>query len=179
MQEPLEERIFTIENATLAHAQMLQRLDTIVAKQDEMLDHILATQERLVANQDHIFATQEILTATQERLVANQNQIFATQDRLIANQERLVANQDQIFATQDRLIANQEVLTANQEVLIANQEVLTAIQERLAANQEDLHQLLLEVREDSARTQRLWFRLAQRYGWMDDEQNGAQPGLQP
>ena len=32
-----------------------------------------------------------------------------------------------------------------------------------------------ELARDAAVTRRLWLRLAQRYGWLDDETNGAQP----
>ena len=31
------------------------------------------------------------------------------------------------------------------------------------------YDLLEEVKRDSAQTQRLWVRLARRYGWLDDE----------
>ena len=47
--------------------------------------------------------------------------------------------------------------------------------DRLLANQEAIARLLEEVIRDAATTRRLWLRLAQRYGWLDDEQNGAQP----
>ena len=47
--------------------------------------------------------------------------------------------------------------------------------DRLLANQEAIARLLEEVIHDAAITRRLWLRLAQRYGWLDDEQNGAQP----
>ena len=45
--------------------------------------------------------------------------------------------------------------------------------ERLLANQEAIVNLLEELTRDAATTRRLWLRLAQRYGWLDDEQNGA------
>ena len=47
--------------------------------------------------------------------------------------------------------------------------------DRLQANQEAIVSLLEELTRDAATTRRLWLRLAQRYGWLDDEQNGAQP----
>ena len=49
------------------------------------------------------------------------------------------------------------------------------IQERMQANHEAIVRMLEEVTRDAANTRRLWLRLAQRYGWIDDEQNGAQP----
>ena len=47
--------------------------------------------------------------------------------------------------------------------------------DRLIANQEAIANLLEEVTRDAAITRRLWLRLGQRYGWLDDEQNGNQP----
>ena len=47
--------------------------------------------------------------------------------------------------------------------------------DRLLANQEAIVSLLEELTRDAATTRRLWLRLAQRYGWLDDEQNGSQP----
>ena len=52
---------------------------------------------------------------------------------------------------------------------------LLANQETLQANQEAIFSLLEELTRDAATTRRLWLRLARRYGWLDDEQNGAQP----
>ena len=61
------------------------------------------------------------------------------------------------------------------ERLLASQEALQASQETLHSNQEAIVNLLEELTRDAATTRRLWLRLAQRYGWLDDEQNGAQP----
>ena len=91
MQQPLEERVGSLEAAAARHQQTIARLDSIVEHQDQLLD---------------------------------------------------------------RLLANQETLQANQEAIVA---------------------LLEELTRDAATTRRLWLRLAQRYGWLDDEQNGAQP----
>ena len=79
-------------------------------------------------------------------------------EQTIARLASIAENQDQLL---DRLIANQETLQANQETLQANQEAMTS--------------LLEELTRDAATTRRLWLRLAQRYGWLDDEQNSAQP----
>ena len=107
MQQPLEERVASLEHTTERHEQTLARLDAIVENHDQLLD---------------------------------------------------------------RLLANQETLQANQETLQANQEILQA-------NQEAIVSLLEELTRDAATTRRLWLRLAQRYGWLDDEQNGAQPDM--
>jgi len=50
---------------------------------------------------------------------------------------------------------------------------LQAIQGRLQTNHEAIVNLLEEVRRDAA-TRRLWQRLAERYGWLDDDENGDQ-----
>ena len=71
-------------------------------------------------------------------------------DQTIARLDAILEHQDQLL---ERLLTNQESVQANQEA-IAN--------------------LLVEVTRDAANTRRLWLRLAQRYGWLDDEQNGAQ-----
>ena len=105
MQQPLEERVASLETAADRHEQTLARLDSIIENHDQLLD---------------------------------------------------------------RLLVNQETLQANQETLQANQETLQANQEAIAS-------LLEELTRDAATTRRLWLRLAQRYGWLDDEQNGAQP----
>ncbi len=101
-QQPLEERVASLETATERHEQTIARLTTIAEDQDQLLD---------------------------------------------------------------RLVANQETLQANQETLQANQETIVS--------------LLEELTRDAATTRRLWLRLAQRYGWLDDEQNGAQPETPP
>ena len=93
-------------------------------------------------------------------------------EQTIARLASIAEDNDQIL---DRLVANQEMLQANQETLQANQESLKVNQEAMQANLKAIVSLLEEVTRDAATTRRLWLRLAQRYGWMDDEQNGAQP----
>ena len=65
-----------------------------------------------------------------------------------------------------------EQTIARLDAMVENHDQLL---ERLLANQEAIASLLEEVTRDAATTRRLWLRLAQRYGWLDDEQNGAQP----
>ena len=109
MQQPLEERVASLETAADRHEQTLARLDSIIENHDQLLDRLLVNQETLQANQKS-------------------------------------------------LQANQETLQANQEAIVG---------------------LLEELTRDAATTRRLWLRLAQRYGWLDDEQNGAQPDTSP
>ena len=56
------------------------------------------------------------------------------------------------------------------------QEMLERHQEMLERHQEmERHQeLLAEVRRDAQQTQRLWVRLAQRYGWLDENDDTDQ-----
>ena len=111
MQQPLEDRLATVEASVQRHEQTIARLDAIIENHDQLL-------------------------------------------------ERLLTNQESLQASQDRLEAKQDLLESNQE--------------RMQANQEAIVNLLEEVRRDAAVTRRLWLRLAQRYGWLDDEQNGDQ-----
>ena len=119
MQQPLEERVDSLEAAAQRHEQTTARLVTIAENHDQLLERLLASQQALQANQ--------------------------------------------------------ETLQANQETLQASQENLQARQDDLKSNQEAIVNLLEELTRDAATTRRLWLRLAQRYGWLDDEQNGAQP----
>ena len=78
---------------------------------------------------------------------------------------------------EDRLAAleasaqRHEQTTARLATIAENHDQL---QGRILANQEAIVNLLEELTRDAATTRRLWLRLAQRYGWLDDEQNGAQ-----
>ncbi|MDE2937586.1 MAG: hypothetical protein OXR67_01500 [Chloroflexota bacterium] len=93
-----------------------------------------------------------------EERVASLETAAERHEQTIARLTTIAEDQDQLL---DRLVANQETLQANQETLQANQETIVT--------------LLEELTRDAATTRRLWLRLAQRYGWLDDEQNGAQP----
>ena len=83
-----------------------------------------------------------------------------------------IARMDAMIEDHDQLI---ERLVANQEFLQENLKTLQASQQRMEANHEAIVSLLEELTRDAANTRRLWLHLAQRYGWIDDEQNGAQP----
>jgi len=90
----------------------------------------------------------------------------------LASLETAVEGHEQIMARLTSIAQDHDQLL---ERLVANQETLQANQETLQANQEAIVSLLEEVTRDAAITRRLWLRLAQRYGWIDDEQNGSQP----
>ncbi len=78
----------------------------------------------------------------------------------------------------------QEMLERHQETQERHQETQErhqALQERqqalLERQQETLdrqEELLAEVRRDAQQTQRLWVRLAQRYGWLDENDDTDQ-----
>ena len=93
-----------------------------------------------------------------EERVASLETASDRHEQTIARLVSIADHQDQLL---ERLQANQETLQANQETLQANQEAIVSVLE--------------ELTRDAATTRRLWLRLAQRYGWLDDEQNGAQP----
>ena len=92
------------------------------------------------------------------------------EDRLAA----LEASDQQNEQTTARLVTIAENHDQLLERLLANQEALQSNLESLESNQEAIVNLLEELTRDAATTRRLWLRLAQRYGWLDDEQNGAQ-----
>ncbi len=85
-----------------------------------------------------------------EERVASLEASAERHEQTLARLASIAENQDQLL---DRLLINQETLQANQESIVS---------------------LLEELTRDAATTRRLWLRLAQRYGWLDDEQNGAQ-----
>ena len=118
-QQPLEERLASLETSAERHAQSIARMDAMIEDHDQLM-------ERLVANQEFLQENLKTLQASQQRIQANQ-------DRM-----------------QD-------------------------IQERMQDNHEAIVRLLEELTRDAANTRHLWLRLAQRYGWIDDEQNGAEP----
>ena len=77
---------------------------------------------------------------------------------------------------EDRLAALEASAQRNEQTtarLVTIAENHDQLLERLLANQEAIVNLLEELNRDAATTRRLWLRLAQRYGWLDDEQNGA------
>ena len=81
--------------------------------------------------------------------------------------------------SQEERIPSLETATQRHEQTIARLDSIAEnhdqLLDRVLSNEEVIAQLLEEVIRDAATTRRLWFRLAQRYGWLDDEQNGAQP----
>ena len=93
-----------------------------------------------------------------EERVASLEDAAQRHEQTIARLVSIAENHDQLL---ERLLASQEALQSNQETLRSNQEAVV--------------NLLEELTRDAATTRRLWLRLAQRYGWLDDEQNGAQP----
>ena len=73
---------------------------------------------------------------------------------------------------QGTLEGQQEILERHQETLERHQETLERQQETLERQQKTLErqqEILEEVRRDARQTQRLWVRLAQRHGWLEDD----------
>ncbi len=65
----------------------------------------------------------------------------------------------------ERRVERLESIAEGQQAQVG---LLTSIAERQQASLEHLGDLLEEVRRDTAQTRRLWVRLAQRYGWLED-----------
>ena len=72
----------------------------------------------------------------------------------------------------EKALARLDSIAKNQDQLLDR---LLALQDRLAAIHETAAQFLEEVIKDAAATRRLWLRLAERFGWLDDDQNDTQP----
>lgn len=60
----------------------------------------------------------------------------------------------------------ERVPTRNHDAMLS---LLISIGERQLEMLEGQREMLDEVRGDSKQTQRLWTRLAQRYGWLEDD----------
>ena len=90
-----------------------------------------------------------------------------TLDRQQGLLERHQASQERQQETVDR---HQETLERHQALLDRQQALLERQQETLDRQEE----LLAEVRRDAQQTQRLWVRLAQRYGWLDENDDTDQ-----
>ena len=73
----------------------------------------------------------------------------------------------------ETIVANHEKhLTVLTEIAERQQASIEQNMERIEQNEEMLkrhEEMLLEIRREAAMTKRLWTRLAQRYGWLEDE----------
>ena len=87
------------------------------------------------------------------------------QDTLERHQHTFERQQDIMGRQQDILRRQQDMLERHQGTLDRQQDMLDRQQEMLGRQQE----MLEEIRRDARQTQRLWVRLAQRYGWLEDD----------
>ena len=78
--------------------------------------------------------------------------------------------QELLERQQETLDRHQALLDRHQALLERHEELL----ERYRETQERQEELLAEVRRDAQQTQRLWVRLAQRYGWLDENDDTDQ-----
>ena len=85
-------------------------------------------------------------------------------------QELLERQQETLDRHQALLDRHQALLDRHQALLERHEELL----ERYRETQERQEELLAEVRRDARQTQRLWVRLAQRYGWLDENDDTDQ-----
>ena len=85
-------------------------------------------------------------------------------------QETLDRHQELLERYQETQGRHQGLLDRHQALLDRHQALL----ERYQETQERQQELLAEVRRDAQQTQRLWVRLAQRYGWLDENDDTDQ-----
>ena len=71
------------------------------------------------------------------------------------------------MATIQERVAELEQTATTHEAMIR---LMIAIGERQQTMLERQDVMLEEIRRDARQTQRLWVRLAQRYGWLDDDE---------
>ena len=88
-------------------------------------------------------------------------------------EERLDAHDEYVRLATRVLAENQGRLEAHGESIRLLTQILAGIERRIEQNEQRIEQneaLLEEARRDSAQTRRLWAHLAQRYGWLDDDE---------
>lgn len=68
MQQPLEERVTSLEDAARWHEQTIARLASIAENHDQLLERLLANQEALQANQETLHSNQESIVNLLEEL---------------------------------------------------------------------------------------------------------------
>ena len=87
-------------------------------------------------------------------------------------EERLDAHDEYVRLLTQVLLETDRRLDAHDESVRLLTQILAGIGQRIEQNEA----LLEEVRRDSAQTRRLWVRLAQRYGWLDDDDETPSTG---
>lgn len=137
--------------------------------QRQPLEERLASLETSAERHAHSIARMDAMLENHDQLM----------ERLVANQVFLQENLTTLQASQERMQITQERTQITQEGMQTSLDRMQDIQARMQANHEAIVSLLEEVTREAANTRRLWLRLAQRYGWIDDEQNGAQPETPP
>ncbi len=83
-------------------------------------------------------------------------------NRVLALEERLL----EIVGDTKRDVVDQQVLIERHEAMLNR---VMALEERSMEIHADTRSQLAEMREDSKKWNRLWVRLAQKHGWIDDE----------
>ena len=106
--------------------------------------------------------TTESLEERIQRLEATSRSHDVMLDMLISIGER-----------QQVMLDNQQVMLDNQQVMLDNQQATSGRQDAMLERQQAMLErqdaVLEEVRRDARQTHRLWVRLAQRYGWLDED----------
>ncbi len=99
------------------------------------------------------------ITERVEHLEDMMNRVLALEERLlemVGNDRRDLKDQEQML---NRLLALEE----------RSMEIHADTRTQLAEQREYFEASLAEQREDSKKIHRLWVRLAQKHGWIDDE----------
>ena len=93
-------------------------------------------------------------------------------------QQETLDRQQETQGRQQALLDRQQALLERHQALLERyqetQRRQQALQERQQETLDRQQELLAEVRRDVQQTQRLWVRLAQRYGWLDENDDTDQ-----
>jgi len=110
----------------------------LTAKERAMNAEAIATQERLIAQQERLEKEEAEAIAIQERLIAQQERLEKEEAEAIATQERLAKQEAEAIALQERQIAQQERLAKQEAEAIAIQARLAKQEAEAIATQERL-----------------------------------------
>ncbi len=109
---------------------------------------------------------------TEQRLNAL-DMIIANHDKHLTVLTEIAQQQQASIAQNAARIAQNEARIAQNEARIAQNEAMLKRHDGMLERHEEamkrLEEMLLEIRREAAMTKRLWTRLAQRYGWLEDE----------
>jgi hypothetical protein len=96
--------------------------------QDRVQDRNIRQQTQLIAQQQHVMASQKDLTTAQQQMISSQKQFAEEQQKLISSQKLLTKSQEIVIASQDDLTVSQRGVIESQRSLTTSQDALNKSQ---------------------------------------------------